>query len=174
MPIQPLTLESLRRELAERSSFTHDHPGMFLCAMGVLSAEEAARDLAVREDSTLPMVFGEHPRHDLSRRHPLAGAVFYLPAEAGEITLGRGARSEIVVPDESVSELHCRLELSPEGTLRVVDLGSTNGSSVNQIRIEPEQPEPLADGDLLTVGRYSFQLLGAESLHELLLELAPG
>lgn len=174
MPIQSLTLEALRRELVERPrrAFAADHPGIFLVAMGVLTAEEAARDRAAREDSTLPMTFGDHPRHDLSRRHPLAGAVFYLQLEpAMQVSLGRAARCEIVVPDESVSELHCRFSVSPDGVLAVVDLGSTNGTSVNQIRIEREQAEPLSDGDLLTVGRYSFQLLGADTLHETLSEL---
>ncbi len=176
MPIQPLTLETLRREIAARPlrAFAQDHPGIFLLAMGVLTAEEAARDRAAREDATLPMTFGDTPRHDLSRRHPLAGAVFYLRLEPSlVVTLGRGAACEIVVPEESVSELHCRLEVSGEGTLGVVDLGSTNGTSVNQLRLEPRQAEPLSDGDLLTVGRYSFQLLGPESLHETVSELAP-
>lgn len=175
MTIRPLTLEILRREASARPrpAFAKDHPGFFLVAMGVLSAEEAARDRAVREDATLPMTFGEAPRHDLTRTHPLAGAVFYLPLEPRlSVSLGRGPACAIVVPDESVSELHCRLEVSADGAFGVVDLGSTNGTSVNQIRIEPEQVEPLSDGDLLTVGRYSFQLLGPEALEETLAELS--
>jgi len=175
MEIQPLTLEQLRSRIAEqpRRAFALENPGMFLVAMGVLSAEEAARDLAAREDSTLPMTFGDQPRHDLSRRHPLAGAVFHLRLEpAAEVTIGRGGRCQIVVPDESVSELHCRLEVTADGALTVVDLGSTNGTSINQIRIEPQQAEPIADGELLTVGRYSFQLLGPEALHRTVRELS--
>ena len=55
----------------------------------------------------------------------------------------------------------------PEG-LVVVDLGSTNGTNINQRRLQRDEVELLSDGDMLTVGRYSFQLLNAATLYSTL------
>ena len=57
----------------------------------------------------------------------------------------------------------------PEGADRVtglaIDVGSTNGTTVNLERLEPMRPKVLADEDILTLGRYSFQLLSAATMY---------
>ena len=52
--------------------------------------------------------------------------------------LGRGAHNEIVVPDESVSDAHAKLQRR-EGGWWVVDMDSTNGTYVGGKRIAGEQ-----------------------------------
>lgn len=64
-------------------------------------------------------------------------------------TLGRAAPADFVVPAALVSRLHCRLEAG-EDSLIVVDLDSTNGTYVNDRRVERA---PLKSGDRLRVGR---------------------
>ena len=70
--------------------------------------------------------------------------------QAGGIkTVGRAARADFVVDAALVSRLHCRLEASLD-SLEVFDLKSTNGTYVNDRRVDRAR---LAIGDRLRVGR---------------------
>lgn len=69
-------------------------------------------------------------------------------------TIGRAAGAQFVVDAPLVSRLHCRLTMTPSGDLEVEDLGSTNGTIVNGRLIA--ELTPLADGDILKVGRVAF------------------
>jgi pSer/pThr/pTyr-binding forkhead associated (FHA) protein len=64
-------------------------------------------------------------------------------------TVGRAPRADFIVDAALVSRLHCRLTASEEG-VEVVDLSSTNGTFVNDKRVEKAT---LVTGDRLRVGR---------------------
>lgn len=64
-------------------------------------------------------------------------------------TVGRAPRADLIVEASLVSRLHCRLEAGTQ-RIDVVDLSSTNGTYVNDRRIERAT---LSDGDRLRVGR---------------------
>ncbi len=65
------------------------------------------------------------------------------------VTLGRLPDSTIVLNDTNVSRRHAEIRPAGGGFI-AVDLGSTNGTKVNGMRIEGERM--LADGDIVTVG----------------------
>jgi hypothetical protein len=179
MPAHLESLETILQLLAalDKEQFNQGYAGIYLVAMGLLSSEEivARKNLGAMAqggddpETTVPMKFGLHPKHDLRQAHPLAGKAFHLPPPTAEeyLTLGRGSRCAIVVPDESVSDEHCRVQVLKDA-LVVADLGSTNGTSVNLHRLGREQVELVADGDMLTLGRYSFQMLLAPTLYSTL------
>jgi diguanylate cyclase (GGDEF)-like protein len=75
----------------------------------------------------------------------------YLLNEAGLVLGRRADKAQLVVPgDGRISSAHCRFERAPEsGQWQVVDLQSTNGTLVENHRIETW---PLRDGDRLFVG----------------------
>jgi pSer/pThr/pTyr-binding forkhead associated (FHA) protein len=64
-------------------------------------------------------------------------------------TVGRATRADFILDAALVSRLHCRLTAGDE-SLEVVDLRSTNGTFVNDKRVEKAS---LAAGDRLRVGR---------------------
>jgi len=64
-------------------------------------------------------------------------------------TIGRAPRADLILDAALVSRLHCRLEAG-DGAMVVVDLESTNGTFVNDKRIERGTVE---NGDRLRVGR---------------------
>jgi two-component system cell cycle response regulator len=66
------------------------------------------------------------------------------------LIIGRGAQCEVQIDQESVSRNHCRIRFSGEEFL-VRDLGSTNGTYVNDEMVEGEGR--LRHGDQLKVGR---------------------
>jgi len=69
--------------------------------------------------------------------------------------IGRGTAADVRVPDSQISRRHCEL-YDYEGQLAVRDLGSVNGTLVNQHRIE--QDTLLSTGDTLTIGKITFQI----------------
>ncbi|NKQ36956.1 MAG: protein kinase [Chloroflexi bacterium] len=77
------------------------------------------------------------------------------------ITIGRHADNDIVLPAEGVSRYHTRLQATALGW-EVVDLGGVNGTFLNDRRIRPEDPTPLAPGSHLRIGPYEIILQGPE------------
>lgn len=63
------------------------------------------------------------------------------------VVLGRGSDADVVLEDASVSRRHARLDLSP--TVTVTDLGSTNGTFVDGVRVESSR---VVNGNRLTLG----------------------
>jgi hypothetical protein len=55
-----------------------------------------------------------------------------------------------------VSRRHAALQRSEDGTLHLVDLGSTNGTFVNDVQLEPGIGHPLSDGDEVKIGSLSI------------------
>src|SRR5256885_17218617 len=72
-------------------------------------------------------------------------------------TIGRGRGTSIVLPHPLISRQHCEL-YEAAGRLMVRDLGSLNGTFVNNQRITESA---LAPGELLTVGTVTFRAVYA-------------
>jgi hypothetical protein len=68
---------------------------------------------------------------------------------AGTTRVGRAPDNDLVIPEPAVSSYHLVLE-SSGSSLVVRDLGSTNGSFVNEQPVKT--PVQLRDGDLLRIG----------------------
>jgi general secretion pathway protein E len=73
------------------------------------------------------------------------------------VTIGRGADNTIPLIDERASRLHCSIEADGTGRLIVRDLGSRNGTKLNDVRVESS---PLKAGDVIKVGSHEFMVEG--------------
>ena len=69
-------------------------------------------------------------------------------------TFGRAPRADFILDVALVSRLHCRLTAGDD-QLEVVDLESTNGTFVNDKRIDKAK---LAAGDRLRIGRVELTI----------------
>ena len=69
-------------------------------------------------------------------------------------TVGRAPRADFILDVALVSRLHCRLTAADEN-LEVVDLSSTNGTFVNDKRIDKAR---LKTGDRLRIGRVELKV----------------
>lgn len=103
-----------------------------------LSAEEAAH---VEGLSGFAIVVEKGPRK---------GMTFLL--RDGNTTVGRHPESDIFLNDVTVSRHHCRF-LASGNSLTVEDSGSTNGTYVNDERVDSAE---LDAGDEVLVGRFHF------------------
>jgi hypothetical protein len=83
---------------------------------------------------------------------PLAGHLFRLDPKG--TVLGRDARSDIILDDDAVSDLHAKLraegEEDDQPKFYIYDLASTNGTLVNG---EAITKCPLNDGDRIVIGQ---------------------
>jgi hypothetical protein len=67
-----------------------------------------------------------------------------------ELTFGRADSCGVQLDDTYVSTLHARM-FSKDGTWFVEDLGSTNGTYLNRMKVT--SPSPIAVGDEIRVGK---------------------
>jgi phage tail-like protein len=83
------------------------------------------------------------------------------------VTIGRTPANVLPLPDPSVSRAHAELRVSPHA-VSVTDLGSVNGTFVDDVRLAPQQPVQLTAGSLIRVGpfvlRYDASVAAAAQL----------
>ena len=77
-----------------------------------------------------------------------AGPERVVPLSRQITRIGRSAEADVRLPDTGVSRLHAEVRLEPDGTY-VVDLGSTNGTTVKGRRVSRTA---LGDGDRVGLG----------------------
>jgi hypothetical protein len=80
-----------------------------------------------------------------------------FPLDLDENLIGRRSdrkdvHPEIAVSDPGISRRHLTLRRRPDGGFLALELGSTNGTSLNANPLEPGIPTPLHDGDQITLG----------------------
>ncbi len=89
---------------------------------------------------------------DLGRRTPLERATF---------TIGRSSESDLCIDQESVSRTHARI-VYRDGAHRIEDLGSTNGTHVNDVPVDV--PVVLAHGMQIRVGSSILKFISGDHL----------
>jgi hypothetical protein len=88
-----------------------------------------------------------HPTLELSLNHDLVGR---FPVTHSRLLIGRSQHSDICIASRFVSRQHALLVRNPDGDW-LIDLNSTNGTSVNSQLIEHRR---LIDGDVISIGNY--------------------
>ena len=85
-----------------------------------------------------------------------------IPVPAPVVTIGRGGDADLVIDDDSVSAKHARLEFDL-GAWRITDLGSTNGTAIEGVKLAPDVPTPLPYGATVRFGGVKLQFREVES-----------
>lgn len=69
------------------------------------------------------------------------------------LVLGReSAEGVLGLDDRFISRTHVRIERAEDGAVLVTDLGSTNGSWLNETQMDPQSPQTVAPGDKVRMG----------------------
>ncbi|TAK12094.1 MAG: FHA domain-containing protein [Anaerolineae bacterium] len=85
-----------------------------------------------------------------------------------EFTVGRVSEGQSILPDidltpydaysQGVSRLHATIKLSEDHIL-LIDLGSSNGTRLNNEKLQPHREYELRHGDMVALGRFKLQAL---------------
>lgn len=80
-----------------------------------------------------------------------------IPLDQLPLTVGKMESCvDKALSDSSVSRIHCRFEKGAQDKIFVRDLGSTNGTFKNGLRLSPQQLTPVDEGDEIRLGRVCF------------------
>ena len=94
--------------------------------------------------------------------------VYRLPTDESTWVIGRGSTNELVFAHRSVSKQHARLSVGADQSMLVVDLGSKNGTWVENKRALPDKPVLLWSKQSLRLGSLSIRYLSSSDFFDLL------
>jgi hypothetical protein len=89
-------------------------------------------------------------------RGPIAGTRLALAKDV--TTAGRHPQSDLFLDDITVSRRHAEFRRGDDGTFRLRDVGSLNGTYLNRERVEDAA---LASGDGVQIGKYKLAFYAA-------------
>jgi hypothetical protein len=98
--------------------------------------------------------FGSVPGYLDVKNGALTGMSF--PLQGSSIMIGKKEDNNIVIPDPMISGHHARVDVGPDGII-LTDLGSSNGTIVNGVKI---QSHILREGDTLFLGSTEMTFRG--------------
>jgi pSer/pThr/pTyr-binding forkhead associated (FHA) protein len=94
------------------------------------------------------------------------GVSIFVPYSA-ELTLGRSVEDQPFLPDvdfakyegykSGVSRLHAILKIV-DMELKIFDLGSSNGTKINGLKLKPNVDCQVKNDDVITLGRLKFKI----------------
>ncbi len=146
-PVVPARKPSAPRPAQDHADTMAAEAPSTLFARMDLGEETVERTVFLREQPVLEITAGPGK----GRVHPLS------PLSATSI--GRARANDIALEDEAISAQHLRIR-PEEGRFVVHDLGSTNGTKVNDRRVSKHV---LQDGDVIRVGDTSLRFKLAQS-----------
>ena len=146
------SLPSLVSEIRDVIADHRRKPGLVRTVHGFGYAFQSEREPASPASPSAPR--GE------PRQAWLIGSTAELALVPGENIIGREGDGVIVVKSSTVSRRHVRITLDTSGAV-IEDLGSKNGTYVNDRRVDA--PTPVADGDQIRVGSLLFTFRLAQS-----------
>lgn len=79
-----------------------------------------------------------------------------LKPEGAPAYIGRTAGNAVRIADPSVSRLHCSLSLRSGGIVVIADLGSINGTCVNERLLGRDEARSVKIGDVIGVGDFKL------------------
>ena len=85
-----------------------------------------------------------------------------------EYTIGRISQGQSILPDidltpfdaysQGVSRLHANVKVKEDGVY-LEDLGSSNGTRINNSKLDAHKDYPIQHGDVIALGRFKIQAL---------------
>ncbi|MEI7554254.1 FHA domain-containing protein [Candidatus Chlorohelix sp.] len=99
-----------------------------------------------------------------------AGKSFNLDSQL--VVLGRQVGCDILLNDSQISRRHAQFE-NRNGTIFIIDLGSANGSYVNNQRLTPNTLRALQPGDNIKIGDSSMQFAATVAPTQMAMPRAP-
>jgi hypothetical protein len=161
-----LRIEELRSDAAELSpeEFEDRHGEAFL----LLSSTGFKQPMSTSSTEVLLLELDEE-----AGERTAGVSIRIIPIRAAKdshthlITVGRAAKSDVVIEDISVSRFHAFFKRNPAGGFQLNDAGSTNGTLVNEASVctkEAGPPTDVKSGDNIRFGQVDVTFLEANAM----------
>ncbi|MFZ4580798.1 MAG: FHA domain-containing protein [Myxococcota bacterium] len=134
------------RDLAERSD-----QGRRQAEADRNAAVERAAAQAAQRDPALDQLL--NPDIVTLAAAPGSTEAFDTTLKPGTYVFGAAPDADLRLTTSTVSSHHAQIEVDRGGGMRLMDLGSSNGTFVNQTRINARQPVELRIGDVIGLSR---------------------
>lgn len=113
---------------------------------------DAAEDRTIRQDTPSAVVPPASQAEKACLTLLYGGPVgTEYPLTATETVVGRGSSANISIENQRVSRRHALITVDEKGNAFLVDLGSSNGTSINGTQIQRQE---LKNGDKIQIGNY--------------------
>jgi hypothetical protein len=108
---------------------------------------EAPKSGTIRsaDSKRIILVSGEGRRYDVD-----------LKTEGAPAFIGRAAENAVRIDDTSVSRLHSSISLRSDSNVVIADVGSANGTFVNDQLLARDEARTLREGDVVQVGDFKL------------------
>jgi hypothetical protein len=152
--LRTIKLQALATELSEKGepAFRKKYPGPFLLVLYTPSTNPGLSEHTVwtrrgqRAAVNLPAPQKAIPLLEAPKPHK-------------KVTVGRAEQNDIVIYGSGISKTHAAFLPGKDGSFRLMDMGSANGTAVNGAIIDENHPVKLTTGDRVSFWWYQFQFV---------------
>jgi len=144
----------------DESTFAKKNPGIYLIVRGT-------GDKPVDADArTTVRIMPGAPQQSPELRHFLIIPVVRSGTTpfADMVSVGRVEGNDIVIRHATVSKIHAFFSEVEPGSWTLTDKGSTNGTWVGGVRLQPDVPHKLGANEMVAFGQCHVALKGAAAL----------
>jgi len=170
--MESLPLEALVQVFRERGEeyFRKRYARPYLMVVGVPDIESDWLDPKTVESQVIEKVPGDA---NAGQRRVIPVVKTNRNAFASRITIGRAKNNDIVIRASKVSKLHAAiLPADRSDRYELMDMGSANGTRLNDVRLPPREAAPLVNNDRIGLWRYEFEFRLPESILHMVKVLA--
>jgi hypothetical protein len=165
--LNTIKLQALAAELSEKGepAFRKKYPGPFLLVLYTPSTNPGLSEHTV---------WTRHGQRSAMNLPAPEKAIPLLEADKPrkKVTVGRADQNDIVIHGSGISKTHAAFLPAPDGSFRLMDMGSANGTAVNGAVIEENRPVRLATGDRVAFWWFQFQYVELDAFLRSLREQA--
>ncbi len=94
-----------------------------------------------------------------------AAHVYVISGDNPIVSLGRDSTAQISIQEMSISKRHAQFTWGDDTTLQVMDVGSSNGTKINQRHLKKNQMRKVECGDHLFCGDIHFLYLDRDAFY---------
>ena len=139
----------------------------------LLASKEPPVDSGWLDLKTEESLVSRKPRGETSRKRTAIAVVKSdRNAYKAKITIGRAKNNDIVLRAAKVSKVHAALIPDEDGNFTLQDMGSSNGTKLNDERLKVNEPAPIRTGDVIKLWRFEFEYHEPDSFARMIKILA--
>ena len=154
--LDALSMETLAGELKRRGqdSFKNRYPHPFLVVVFMPPEESEEEEHRTRKANLSDYV----PRGGrLSGMKALPLVKTSRNVFSSKITVGRATNNDVIVHAQMISKAHATFVLDDGDRIKLMDMGSANGTMVNGKKLKKREMVPVGSGDTITFWRFVFE-----------------